>query len=526
MSFKDIFAAIGGQSIEEQRRQIEQEKDALEAEKRELRTRLEAEAAAAQGTRQQPCVALINIDNYDELLASSPAEDQSSITAEIDRIVRSWTQSIEASIVRVRSSSYIAVFDVRRLQALRESKFSILEDAHAIKTSADFPVSLSIGIGTGSARLDEQQTLAEDAMELAQGRGGDQVVIKNERGDLEYFGGALMSVEKRNKGRSRVMLHALRQHMRSCDKVLIMGHAQPDMDALGAAIGVAALAKNALKENYIVLDGPSDGIDLLYAAMQENGRFTLMDHEAALAAVTPKTLVVVVDTHIPYRTECPELLEAARRVAVIDHHRRSKDAVADPVINYMESYASSCCELITEMLQYSGGEYEKFELEALLSGITLDTKNFTVNTGARTFEAAAWLRRSGADVAAVRRLFKVDLNFYKKKVNLIASAEVIGDGVAVAYTRDRDPAMQILVAKAADELLEMRGVNVTFVAGCGEDETMISARSDGKVNVQNILEKLGGGGHLTVAGAQVQMQPEEAIARIVTLLREEQVIKE
>ena len=487
------------------------------------------EAAAAEISRlkklnedRQSCIALINIDNYDELLSSSPAEEQSTISAEIDKKVRSWTQYLDAAVTRVRSNRYYAQFEQKYLDEQRRSEFPIINQMHEVETQADFPTSLSIGIGAGGTSFSHIQSLAEEAMDLALGRGGDQVVIKHEGGDIEYFGGSLPTVEKRNKGRARIMAHALMQLVKSSDRVFIMGHARPDMDSIGAAIGMYTFAKSAGVPTDIILDNVGTAIDIIYGEALKTGRYSFISGEKASQLASENTLVILVDSHIPAIAEYPPILQQVKRIAVIDHHRKSKDAVENPTLMHMETYASSASELVTELLQYAvdKSDIDKFDADALLAGITVDTKGFAINAGVRTFDAASWLRRMGADNANVRSFFKLKLDFVKKKSNIMANAEILGEGVAVAYTKDTDPAMQILVAQAADELLDVRGVHTAFAAGRGKDLTMVSARSLGQVNVQTVMEKLGGGGHLNIAAAQVEEGPEEAIARVVSVLRD------
>ena len=472
------------------------------------------------------CAAYISVDNYDEMMEASPIEEQSSIAAQIDKTIHNWAMSMQAALLRAKSDRYMMVFEHQYLQGLKDTRFPILNEMHDIETKADFPTSISIGICTGGAALEDLQDGAAAALDLALGCGGDQAVVRSQGGETEYFGGALPSVEKRNKGKSRVMAHMLAQLMEGSPNVLVLGHARPDMDCFGAALGIYALASNMKKPVGIVLETPGDGIELIYKAAQSLDAFEFYSHERALEELKADTLVVMVDHHLPVISESPELLASAKKIAVIDHHRRAKDAVESPVLSYMETYASSSSELVTELLQYSGdrGEISRFEAEALLAGITLDTKNFTVNSGVRTFEAASWLRRSGADNANVKNFFKVSLEFYQKKAAIISAAEILPNGVAVAYTRDQDPAMQILVSQVADELLDMKGVDGSIVAGRGEGRTMVSARSNGKINVQTLMEKLGGGGHQNVAAAQVTVGPEEAIALAVHIMRDEGVL--
>lgn len=481
----------------------------------------ELEDCRRQLANTRPCLAILNIDNYDELLASSPAEDQSAISAELDRKIRSWAQQLSASVTRTRSK-YVIQFEQKYLEEQKRANFEILNNMHEIETGADFPTSISIGISCGEPTYAALQSSASDALDLALGRGGDQVVIKSADGEIAYFGGSLPSYEKRNKGKSRIMAHAVAQLVQSSDRVFIMGHSRPDMDCFGAAIGMYRFAKAMGKQADIVMDDPGSGIDIIYKEAVKQGCYSFITGERAQVLISPASLVIVVDTHISFITECPELLQKVQKVVVIDHHRRSKDAIENPTIFHQETYASSASELVTELLQYGvdKNNIEDFDAAALLAGITVDTKNFTQNTGVRTFEAAAWLRRMGADSQEVHNFFKVKLDFFKKKYNVIANAEILEGGVAVAYTKDRDEAMQIIVSQAADEILEMRGVTAVFAAGRGINQTMVSARSMGSFNVQTVMEKIGGGGHMNIAAAQVDESPEEAIATIVKILRE------
>ena len=484
-------------------------------------TELEDTREVMRQTR--PCAAYINVDNYDEMLEASPVEEQSSIAAQIDKTVHNWALGMDAALLRARSDRYLMIFEHKYLDKLREERFPILNSMHEIETNADFPASLSIGVCSGGTSLDELQSGAQAALDLALGRGGDQAVVRNGEGDTEYYGGALPAVEKRNKGKSRVMAHIFAQLVESADDVLILGHARPDMDCFGASIGLYALVNNMGKEAAIVLEDPGEGIDLIYNDAKALDSYFFVNHETAMELLKPGTLVVMADHHRPAISEFPQLVAQAAKVAVIDHHRRAGDAVENAVLAYMETYASSTSELVSELLQYSGerGAISRFEADALLAGIALDTKSFTVNAGVRTFEAASWLRRCGADMANVKNYFKIGLDFYQKKARIVSSAEVLPNGTAVAYTREADPSMQVLVAQVADELLEMKGVDASIVAGKSENKTLVSARSNGKLNVQTLMEKLGGGGHQTVAAAQVDLGPEEAIGLVVAVMREE-----
>ena len=476
--------------------------------------------------RTRPCAAYINVDNYDDMLEASPVEEQSSIAAQIDRTVHNWAISLDAVLLRARSDRYLMVFEHKHLDGLRDGRFPILNAMHDIETNADFPASLSIGVCDGDGTLEELQAGASAALDLALGRGGDQAVVRSMEGETEYYGGALPAVEKRNKGKSRVMAHIFAQIVEGVDNVVVMGHKSPDLDSFGSALGIYALVNNCGKQVSLVLEDPGEAIELIYSAAKSLDAYNFVNHEQAEALIGPNTLLVMVDHHRAAIAEYPPLVDAADKIAVIDHHRRAGDAVENAVLSYTEAYASSASELVCELLQYSGdrGEISRFEADALMSGIALDTKSFTVNAGVRTFEAASWLRRCGADMANVKKYFKIGLDFYQKKARIVSSAEVLANGIAVAYTRESDPSMQVLVAQVADELLETRGIDTAIVAGRGAAKTTVSARSNGKVNVQTLMERLGGGGHQMSAAAQVDLGPEEAIALVVAVLREEKLL--
>ncbi|MCQ2553277.1 MAG: DHH family phosphoesterase [Clostridia bacterium] len=477
-------------------------------------------------SESRACQVIVDIDNYDELISSAPTEEQSTIAAEIDRAIHNWALQMNAAIAKVKASRYSLTLEAKYINQLTKEKFPILDTMHEIQTKAEFPTTVSIGIGVGDAELTELQEFAEEAIDLALARGGDQAVIRTKGGDTRYFGGTLPAVEKRNKGRSRVIAHQLLSAIEASDKVIIMGHSNPDLDAFGAALGLYMLCKNIGKPAAVVLNEPSEGIEEAYKHIAKNEEYKIISHEVALANVSPSTLLIVADHHIQAISECPELIDKASRIALIDHHRKSANAIENTMLTHMEVYASSTSELVTEILQYSGGkgQINKQVAELLLAGITLDTKNFTTNAGARTFDAAAFRKKYGADNKVIKNYFKMRLELYQKKAAIIASAEILSNGVAVAYTRDSDKAMQVICAQAADELLDMIGVEAAFVAGRAEDFTTVSARSSSTINVQVIMEQLGGGGHQNVAAAQVDTSPEEAIAQIVNIMRKEEIL--
>ncbi|MBO4991331.1 MAG: DHH family phosphoesterase [Firmicutes bacterium] len=469
---------------------------------------------------ERPCTAYLSVDNYDDLVAATPDNKRSELAAQIEKMIRQWAAHYNASILRYSRYQYHLVFETRYYEKMEMEKFSILDEIRNIETEADFPVSVSIGVGVGAKSYDQLDEYAAAAMDLALGRGGDQAVIKK-MNSVEYYGGRLQAIEKRNKGKSRIMAHALRPQIDQASNVIIMGHKRPDMDCFGASLGIHRMAVIRNKTAAVVINGRPESLDRIYDKAVGTGMYNFVSSEQALDMVNKDTLLVVVDTHRPKLTECPELLTRTEKIVVIDHHRRSEDAIENPMLTYMESYASSASELVAEILQYytEKKSIDKMEAEALLAGIMLDTNHFSVKSGVRTFEAAGWLRRNGADITNVRQFFRIDVSFFKQKAALISSAQITGEGIAVAWTEDRDANMQVIAAQAADELLTIKGVRASFVAGINSQGiTVISGRSLGELNVQTILEKMGGGGHLTTAGAQVVDPPAQAIMQIEDII--------
>lgn len=472
---------------------------------------------------EKSCFAYVIVDNYDELIACSPDDKKSIVAAEIEKTIRQWAAKLSASITRFRNNQYFVVFEHKHFEKLETSKFSILDDVREIETDADFPVSLSIGIGIGGKTPQQGDEYAAAALDLALGRGGDQAVVKKVS-KIEYYGGRLQTVEKRNKGKSRIMAHALRQLIEQSNQVIIMGHKKPDMDSFGAALGISRIAKNRNKPVFVIINSFNESLTDMYHTAEGSGNYKFINNEQALDMADKDTLVVVVDTHRPSMVECPELLTRTDKQVVIDHHRKTEEFIDNATLTYMEAYASSTSELITEILQYSGGEkkdIDKFEAEALLAGITVDTNRFSIRTGVRTFEAASWLRRMGADTANVRQFFQTDMNSLKQRSKIVSSAFTPVPGIAVAKCEGKHTDVQVINSRAADEMLNIKGVKASFVIGENDEGlTVISARSLGDVNVQTIMEKLGGGGNLTKAGAQIEIPIDETMDLIVELVKE------
>lgn len=457
---------------------------------------------------EKPLVARIQVDNYDDVLKNTLEEHKPLVTAEIDTKLNQWASSINGLIKKYQKDKYLIIFEHKYLEDVETRKFSILDDIREIDVGNESPVTLSMGVGVNANNLVQLEEFAASALELALGRGGDQAVIKN-LDNFEFYGGKTKAVEKRNKVKARIISHALRQLIDQSEKVYIMGHRNPDMDCFGAAIGVYRAVMNRNKEAHIVLSSVNAAIENVFKSFDNSEEYSFLKCDDAILNFTNKDLLVVVDTHRPSYTECRGLLEAAHNIVLIDHHRRGREFIDDTVLKYLEPYASSTCELVTEILQYMESKskinIKKEEAEALLAGITVDTKNFTFKTGVRTFEAASILRRAGADTTIVRQLFQDDISTFLNKAEVVRNAKIIDKKVAISLFRGDMDNPQLVIAQGADELLNIKGISTSFVLGYkGENTVLISGRSLGDINVQIILEKLGGGGHLTVAGAQLK----------------------
>ncbi|MGN1349656.1 MAG: DHH family phosphoesterase [Anaerovoracaceae bacterium] len=452
------------------------------------------------------CIAHIIVDNLDDILAQASDEKKSSLAGDIEKELRQWAVRFQGALVRSTKSRFTMLCDSRNLENITANKFQILDDIRAIDTGVDIPASLSIGIGAQGKSITQIDEFAAVALDLAQGRGGDQAVVKK-GSNVEYFGGKLQTVEKRNKGKSRIVALALRRLMDQAPRVYVMGHKLPDMDSLGAALGVARMAMNRGKNVNIVIDS-WDAVNMLYNLALEENPELFVSSDTAKQTISRDDLLVVVDTSKPSVAECGVLTGMADKVVVIDHHRRGEEMIQNPTLVHIEPYASSTSELVTEMIQYVSSEKKdltRVEAEGLLAGIAVDTKNFSVKTGVRTFEAAAWLRRQGADTTIVRQFFQTDMELFQKKAQIISRAVLLQSDVALSFCEGMQKNISVLISMAADELLNIRGMKATFVVGQNDDGSLrVSARSLGEVNVQLIMEKLGGGGNLTTAGARLE----------------------
>ncbi|MDR1247012.1 MAG: DHH family phosphoesterase [Clostridiales Family XIII bacterium] len=473
-------------------------------------------------SNERKCFAHVQIDNYDELISSSPDDKKSLTAAGIEKTVRQWAAKMNASVVRYYSNKYFIVFDYSHYKRIATEKFGILDEARAIETDADFPVSLSIGVGLDGKTPQQTDEYATFALDLALGRGGDQAVVK--RGmHVDYYGGTLQMVERRNKGKSRVMAHAIRQLMDQSSKVIVMGHKNPDIDSFAASVGVARIAMNRSKDAFIVIGELNRSLAEFQKEAHKSGEYAFIGAATASDIIDKNTLLVVVDTHRPSLTEAPALLGKTEKSVVIDHHRKAEEYIENATLNYMEPAASSTSELIAEIMQYMAEKksISRLEAEMLLGGIIVDTNSFSVKTGTRTFEAASWLRRNGADTAVVRQYLQSDMEDFRQRANIISNAEFLSGGIAISRNEGRHENAQIINAKAADELLDIKGIRASFVVGETGDEVVISARSLGEINVQQIMERLGGGGHLTTAAAQIKgITADEATAGLRNIIND------
>ncbi len=473
-------------------------------------------------------IMLIQVDGYDEVLKSTTEEKRPLISVELERILSGLETALNAAVRRTSKDKYIVITNQKGLTKLQENKFAILDTIREIDYGNTLPVTISIGVGKQGDSIYENIQLAEGALDLALGRGGDQAIIKT-KDKFEFYGGKSKAVEKTTKVKSRLIGHALKQIVSQSKTVYIMGHKYPDLDAIGAAVGIYDICKSLKKETYIVLDRVNESIDEFVGRLnkQEYYRDLFISREEAIRNCAKDTLVVVVDTHRPSYTECPELLEISKKVAVIDHHRKGVEFIQDTVLSFHEIYVSSACEMVTEVLQYLEDDVKvnKLTAEGLLAGMCLDTKFFAFKTGVRTFEAASYLKKLGADTTEVKKLFRTNVQDFKTKADIIGNTEIIDNKICISYAKIESDNINVVIAQAADELLTVKNIEASFILGKKNGTVFISARSLGKINVHVLMEKLGGGGHMDIAGAQLKnMDIEEAYNKVKEII--EQYLRE
>ena len=451
----------------------------------------------------RPVVAILMVDNYEDLMKATPEGKRSAVRAMLEEKLSQWSAGSEGMMLKYDRDRYLFVFEEKSFSDFAAKRFDVLDAVREVVAGEGVAATLSIGVGRDADSFETLFKNASVALEMALSRGGDQAVVKDKL-NFEFYGGRSKATEKRTKVKSRVMANALAELIDEAKQVYVMGHSYADMDALGAAAGVCAIVRKRGKKCRIVIDTENNAahpmLRRLQALPEYQGAF--LSGDDAFLRVQPETLLVVVDTNRPGSVESEPLLDACNRVAVIDHHRRGSSYIDKMALNYHEPYASSASELVTELLQYliEPGDLLKAESEALLAGIVLDTKNFTNRTGGRTFEAAAYLRRAGADTADVQRMFQSDLQSMISRYDIIRRAELYhGDIAIAALDQECD---RVIAAKAADEMLTLQGVRASFVLYRKDDGIYISARSLGEINVQVLVETLGGGGNSTTAGGQ------------------------
>lgn len=456
----------------------------------------------------RPVVAILSIDNYEELLKNLDDSEKSNLLAGIDKRIVDWASASKGLLRKYDRDKYLFILENGALQKLVNRKFSILGEVREISSNEGIAATLTIGVGKDADTFNESFRFASLALEMGLSRGGDQAVIKNKYA-FEFFGGMSQEVEKRTKVKSRVVANALSQLIRDSSQVLVMGHSRADMDAIGAAIGLVCAVREREKPVHIVVDPLRNLSKELIARFDNIDQYkgVFIDPDAAMVMCDFNTLLIVVDTNRPDYVESPALLESINKVAVIDHHRRAASYIEHSVLNLHEPYASSASELVSELLQYmvSANSILPAEAEALLAGIFLDTKGFSVKAGVRTFEAAAYLKRAGAEVTSIKTLFQSSFQEYMSRANIIAGATDCGGGIILAVTEEEKD--RATAGKAADELMNISGVQASVVLFRNGDDAIISARSNGQVNVQVLMEKLGGGGSQSSAGAQIRNTP-------------------
>ena len=463
-------------------------------------------------------IGMISIDNYDEINQRLSGEIKSQVIAKIEQCIYEWALSYSALVVKVERDKFYVVIDNKNLENAKKDKINILQQIKELPILDEIQATLSISFSKDGDTLDEKYRSAQAVQEIALGRGGDQAIIKQNQ-KYEFFGGRTEEVEKRTKVKARTVASALVKLIEESDRVLIMGHTNSDMDAIGSALGIYRLTKTLNKEANIIVDSKAVGILSFLETIENDKEYIgcVINGETALEKMTENTLLVIVDTNKVNYVESVKVLENASKIVEIDHHRKSTDYIKDTVLSFHEVYASSASELVTEIIQYSQIKIKltPIEIEALYAGIMLDTKEFTFKTGVRTFEAAAYLRKCGVDIIKVKKWFQDDLKTYQTISNIISKAEIVKESIAISTYDEDELNTTIVIAKAADELLTISGISASFVLGKTDDIIYISGRSIGDINVQLILEKLGGGGHITLAGAQLSdITMEEALKKL------------
>ena len=473
---------------------------------------------------EESCIGFIMIDNYDEMIDLLPDDKKTIILAEVEKKIFDWATKNNGAIVKSDRRTYVYFIEQKDLEEIKKQKFDILDDIKEIDTDETVSVTLSMAISTEVETNYEKYRSAQVAMDIVLGRGGDQAVVRQNEKYI-FYGGRTLEVEKRTKVKARTVARALEQIIKESENVIIMGHTNSDIDCVGSSLGIYRLARSLDKKAYIVNTASGLSIDNFIETLkvEEEYKGIFVNKSEALNTITEETLLVVVDTNKKNYVELPELLEKTNKIVVIDHHRKSPDFIENTMLTFHEVYASSAAELVTEILQYAETNIvlTNLEAEGLYAGIMMDTKNFTFKTGVRTFEAAAYLRKKGVDILRVKKWFQSNLKSYNQIADIVKKAEITNDTIGISIYEKEDKNANLICAKAADELLTISDITASFVLGKKGDKIFVSGRSIGDINVQLILEKLGGGGHITVAGAQLEgMTLEEAKQELIIRINE------
>jgi len=483
-------------------------------------------ALQKENKEQKLVTGLLYIDNYEEALESIDEVRRSLLVALVDRKINKYMQAIDAIIKKLEKDKYLFIFQQKNLPVLQANKFSILEEVRNVNIGNDMSVTISIGLGVNADSLISSYEYARAAIDLALGRGGDQAVVKD--GDkISYYGGKSITVEKNTRVKARVKAHAFREFIEAKDKVVIMGHKLGDVDSFGAAIGIYRIAKYFNKKAHIIINDITSSLRPLMNTFVGNPDYEedmFLNNDKAMGVVDASTLLVIVDVNRKSYLECAALTDYTKTIVIFDHHRQTNEAIENAVLSYIEPYASSTCEMVAEIMQYIGGnlKLKPLEADALYAGIMIDTNNFLTKAGVRTFEAAAYLRRCGADITRIRKYFRGEMEDFKTKADAISNTEIYLNHFAISVcASSKSDSPTILGAQVANELLNINNIKATFVLTEYNNVIYISARSIDEVNVQIIMEKLGGGGHLSVAGAQLaNTTVDEAVERLkLTLLK-------
>ncbi len=469
---------------------------------------------------QSICVGLIYIDNYEEALESVEEVRRSLLTALIDRKINKYISAVDGVAKKIEKDKFLVVLRKKAVHQLQEMRFDVLDEVKTVSIGNEMAVTISIGLGMDGLTYAQNVEFARNAIDLALGRGGDQAVVKT-RENIFYYGGKTQQVEKNTRVKARVKAHALKEIISAKDEVIIMGHRMADVDSFGAAVGIYRIAKTLERKAHIVLNDVTTSVKPLVELFENNPDYEenmIVTSQEALELAERNAVLVVVDVNKPSITECPELLKVCKSIVVLDHHRQGSETIENATLSYVEAYASSACEMVSEILQYiyDNIKIANDEADCMYSGIMIDTNNFMTKTGVRTFEAAAFLRRNGADVTRVRKLFRENVDEYKAKADAVSQAEIYKNYYAISTcTSDGIESPTVIGAQAANELLNIKGIRASFILTAYQGVIYVSARSIDEVNVQVVMERLGGGGHLNVAGCQFEGSTiEESIAAL------------